>query len=247
VQIYEPGDDDPITPPDDVPTTDDREEPIPPDEPDEDETIVDDPEAPDITIDPDDPDRPRKSMSGASRGASSPSASNTSTSTASWSPSPCATTPSAPCARTSPASTTSCARWSSAERKQAIIEELAEEGLLLEALAEEVGKDLDPFDLICHVAFDASPSPAASASPTPVRSATSSPNTASKARAVLDALLAEVPDEGVPNLDDARVLRINPFSAMGTPIELIRAFGGKPASSRPCTNCNPPCTTRDIA
>ena len=45
-------------------------------------------------------------------------------------------------------------RWKSAERKQAIIEELENEGLSLDPLAEEVGKDLDPFDLICHVAFD---------------------------------------------------------------------------------------------
>ena len=45
-------------------------------------------------------------------------------------------------------------RWNAADRKQAIIDELEEEGLSLEPLAEEVGKDLDPFDLICHVAFD---------------------------------------------------------------------------------------------
>ena len=45
-------------------------------------------------------------------------------------------------------------RWNEAERKQAIIDELENEGLLLDPLAEEVGKDLDPFDLICHVAFD---------------------------------------------------------------------------------------------
>ena len=45
-------------------------------------------------------------------------------------------------------------RWKSAERKQAIIEELENEGLSLDPFAEEVGKDLDPFDLICHVAFD---------------------------------------------------------------------------------------------
>lgn len=44
-------------------------------------------------------------------------------------------------------------RWNAADRKQAIIEELADEGLPLDPLAEEVGKDLDPFDLICHVAF----------------------------------------------------------------------------------------------
>ena len=48
-------------------------------------------------------------------------------------------------------------RWKTAERKEAIIEELAEEGLLLDPLLEEVGKDLDPFDLICHIAFDQPP------------------------------------------------------------------------------------------
>ncbi len=48
-------------------------------------------------------------------------------------------------------------RWKAAERKQAIIEELEAEGLALDAIAEELGKDLDPFDLICHIAFDAKP------------------------------------------------------------------------------------------
>ena len=48
-------------------------------------------------------------------------------------------------------------RWKSAERKQAIIEELEAEGLPLDPIAEELGKDLDPFDLICHVAFDQKP------------------------------------------------------------------------------------------
>lgn len=45
-------------------------------------------------------------------------------------------------------------RWNAVELKQVIIQELNEQGILLEALAEEVGKDFDPFDLICHLAFD---------------------------------------------------------------------------------------------
>jgi type I restriction enzyme R subunit len=48
-----------------------------------------------------------------------------------------------------------------------------------------------------------------------------------QARAVLDALLAKYADEGVLNLDDANVLRIAPFTAMGTPVQIIKAFGGK--------------------
>lgn len=52
-------------------------------------------------------------------------------------------------------------RWSDAEQKKAIIDEMAAQGVMWEALAEEVekkqGKPLDPFDLICHVAFDQPP------------------------------------------------------------------------------------------
>ncbi|MPZ24593.1 MAG: DEAD/DEAH box helicase, partial [Dehalococcoidia bacterium] len=48
-------------------------------------------------------------------------------------------------------------RWTAAERKQAIVEELEAEGLPLGPIVEELGRDLDPFDLICHVAFDAKP------------------------------------------------------------------------------------------
>ena len=48
-------------------------------------------------------------------------------------------------------------RWNAAERKQAIIDEMEAEGLPLTVIARELGKDLDPFDLVCHVAFDAKP------------------------------------------------------------------------------------------
>lgn len=48
-------------------------------------------------------------------------------------------------------------RWRATERKQAIVEELEAEGLPLGPIAEELCKDLDPFDLICHVAFDKKP------------------------------------------------------------------------------------------
>ena len=48
-------------------------------------------------------------------------------------------------------------RWSSAEKKQVIIREMEERGLLVSGLAHEVGVDYDVFDLICHVAFDQPP------------------------------------------------------------------------------------------
>lgn len=118
-------------------------------------------------------------------------------------------------------------RWNGAERKGAILEELAAEGLPLDPIREELGRDMDPFDLICHIAFDAKPLTRRERAEN-VRKRDAFTRYGDKARAVLDALLAKYADEGVLNLGDANVLRIAPFSALGTPIELIRAFGGKP-------------------
>ena len=119
------------------------------------------------------------------------------------------------------------ARWKAAERKEAIIEELAEEGLLLEPLREEVGKDFDPFDLICHVAFDQPPLTRRERA-AQVRKLDVFTRYGPQARAVLEALLAKYQDEGmVSGLDNVRLLEIPPFNAMGTPLQLLKPFGAK--------------------
>ena len=115
-----------------------------------------------------------------------------------------------------------------APRKQAIIEELEAEGLSLAVLAGEVDKDLDPFDLICHVAFDQKPLTRRERAEN-VKKRDVFTEYGSQARAVLDGLLEKYRDEGVLNLDDANVLRIAPFSEMGSVVQLIKAFGGKTA------------------
>jgi len=115
-------------------------------------------------------------------------------------------------------------RWNEAERKQAIVDELAGEGLPLDPLAEEVGKDLDPFDLICHVAFDRPPLTRRERADN-VRKRDVFTKYGPQARAVLDALLAKYQDDGVLNLDDPRILQISPFDSMGTPLQLIKQFG----------------------
>ena len=117
-------------------------------------------------------------------------------------------------------------RWKAAERKQTILEELEAEGLALDTIAQEPGKDLDPFDLICHVAFDAKPLTRRERAQH-VRKRDVFHKYGGSARAVLDALLTKYADEGVLNLDDANVLRIPPFTTLGTPVQLIRAFGSK--------------------
>ena len=122
-------------------------------------------------------------------------------------------------------------RWNTAERKQAIIEEMASEGLPLIVIAEELGTGLDPFDLVCHVAFDAKPLTRRERAES-VKKRDVFAKYGEQARAVLGALLDKYADEGVLNLDDANVLRIPPLDRLGTPLELVRAFGGRPGFER---------------
>lgn len=119
-------------------------------------------------------------------------------------------------------------RWEASARKQALLDELEAEDLPLEAIANVLNKELDPFDLVCHIAFDRKPlTRRERAENTKKRDIFS--KYGGQARAVLDALLRKYADEGILNLDDTNVLRIAPFSALGTPLELVSAFGGKTA------------------
>lgn len=117
-------------------------------------------------------------------------------------------------------------RWNGAERKQALVDEISAEGLALDVIADELGKDLDPFDLICHVAFDRKPLTRRERAEN-VQKRDGFAKYGEQARAVLRALLDKYADEGVLNLDDTNVLRIPPLNTLGTPVQLIKAFGGK--------------------
>jgi type I restriction enzyme R subunit len=114
--------------------------------------------------------------------------------------------------------------WKGTERKQAIIEELENEGLSLEPLAQEAGKDLDPFDLICHVVFDR-PALTRRERAESVRKRDIFTKYGPQARAVLEALLQKYQDQGVIDLGDPRILQIPPLDTMGTPLQLIKEFG----------------------
>ncbi|WP_288942910.1 EcoAI/FtnUII family type I restriction enzme subunit R [uncultured Roseovarius sp.] len=117
-------------------------------------------------------------------------------------------------------------RWNAEDRKQAILDELSEEGLDITLIGKELDRDLDPFDLICHVAFDAKPLTRRERAEN-VKKRDVFNRYGEQARAVLEALLEKYADEGVLTLDDTNILQINPFSHMGTPIELMRSFGKK--------------------
>ncbi|MFN7332399.1 MAG: type I restriction-modification enzyme R subunit C-terminal domain-containing protein, partial [bacterium] len=219
VQLYEPGPDEPISPPEDAPAPDGDDQP--PAEPGPDETIVDQP------LGPKPPGGPQKKVyvdgidvriiaerveyldeSGKLVTESLRDFTKTAL-------------------RKRFASLDDfLKRWKGAERKQAIIEELEAEGLPLDPIADELGKNLDPFDLICHIAFDRKPLTRRERAEN-VRKRDIFTKYGPQARAVLDALLTKYADEGVLNLDDAHVLKIAPFTSMGSVLELVRAFGGK--------------------
>ncbi len=118
-------------------------------------------------------------------------------------------------------------RWKAEGRKSAVFDELEAEGLPLDLVAAELGKDLDPFDLICHIAFDAKPLTRRERADN-VKKRDVFTKYGPQARAVLEGLLDKYADEGVLNLDDPAVLKISPFTGMGSVVELIRAFGGRP-------------------
>jgi type I restriction enzyme R subunit len=116
-------------------------------------------------------------------------------------------------------------RWSSAEKKQAIIEELAQEGVFFEALADEIGKDCDPFDLLCHVAWDMPPLTRKERSER-VKKRDYFTQYGEQARRVLEALLDKYADLGVGQIEERQILTVVPFTQFGTPMEIVRAFGG---------------------
>jgi type I restriction enzyme R subunit len=118
-------------------------------------------------------------------------------------------------------------KWNASDRKQAIIDELEEHGIVLANLAEEVGRDVGDFDLLCHVAFDQPPLTRKERANN-VKKRNYFARYGERARAVLEGLLDKYADEGVTSIEQAKVLQLRPFNEIGTPIEIIRGvFGGK--------------------
>ncbi len=116
--------------------------------------------------------------------------------------------------------------WNTAEKKQAIVELLAGQGVFLDELAEQVGREYDPFDLICHVAFDQPPLTRRERAER-VKKRNVFGKYGDKARAVLEALLQKYADSGIASVESLEILKVDPLRAFGTPVEIVRLFGGR--------------------
>ncbi len=119
-------------------------------------------------------------------------------------------------------------RWSQADKKQAVIAELEQQGVFFEPLAEEVGGKYDPFDLICHVAFGQPPLSRRERADA-VKKRDVFAKYAEQARKVLEVLLDKYADTGIANIEDIKILQLAPFNEIGTAPELVNAFGGRQA------------------
>lgn len=118
-------------------------------------------------------------------------------------------------------------RWNSEEKKEAIIEELKEQGVLLEALREDIGNpDIDDFDLICHIAFDKKPLTKAERANN-VKKRGYLYKYYDMAQNVLERLLERYMNEGITDLENPQVLELDDFKEFGSPLKIVKLFGNK--------------------
>ena len=116
--------------------------------------------------------------------------------------------------------------WNSADRKEAVIKELEEQGVLVDALRDAVNREVDIFDLICHVAYDQPPLTRKERA-TNVKKRNYFTKYGEQARKVLEALLEKYADEGVTNIESMEILKVQPITDYGSPVEIIKQFGSK--------------------
>ncbi|MGI8635899.1 MAG: EcoAI/FtnUII family type I restriction enzme subunit R, partial [Segetibacter sp.] len=117
-------------------------------------------------------------------------------------------------------------KWNDADRKAAIIKELEDLGVLVSALQDAVNKEVDLFDLICHVAYDQPPLSRKERANN-VKKRNYFTKYGEQAKQVLEALLEKYADEGITTIESTEVLSLHPFDDYGTPPEIIRMFGTK--------------------
>ena len=118
-------------------------------------------------------------------------------------------------------------KWNSEDKKQAIIDELIEHGVLLDALREEIGNpDIDDFDLICHIAYDKKPLTRHERANN-VKKRGYLYKYSDMAQKVLESLLDKYSTDKNLDLKDTKVLELKPFDEFGNPLKIVKAFGGK--------------------
>lgn len=116
--------------------------------------------------------------------------------------------------------------WNAADKKAAVVAQFEQQGVLFEALADDVGKDLDPFDMLCHVVYGQPPLTRRERANN-VKKRDYFTKYEAQAKAVLEALLEKYANQGILAIESMDVLKVDPLDEIGTPVEIIKLFGGK--------------------
>ena len=120
-------------------------------------------------------------------------------------------------------------KWTAAKKKQVVIDELKEEGVLLDAVREEIGKpEIDDFDLILHLAYDKKPLTRAERINN-VKKRGYLYKYSETARKVLGVLLEKYASDGLKEIEETKILQLQDFKEFGSPVKIIKEFGGKAA------------------
>ncbi|MFH4745187.1 DEAD/DEAH box helicase family protein [Vibrio harveyi] len=118
-------------------------------------------------------------------------------------------------------------KWNDTSKKQVIIEELSNQGIVWETLYEAVDKQLDPYDLICYLAFNRPPLTRQERANN-VQKRDCFGKYSASAKKVLQALLDKYADNGIEAIEDNEILKVQPISAIGNRREIYREiFSGK--------------------
>ncbi len=117
--------------------------------------------------------------------------------------------------------------WNESERKRVIVDELKEYDVLIDAIRESKPElaEADIFDIICHVAFDKKPMTRKERA-RKVKESDYLSKYQDKAREVLETLLDKYADNGILELEDDKILELPPFNLIGTPVKIVKYFGG---------------------
>ena len=119
------------------------------------------------------------------------------------------------------------AAWNTAKRKQAVLDELARQGILIEELQEQIGHEFDPFDLLCHIAYDKPPLTRQERANN-VKKRNYFAKYGEQAAVILDALLEKYADSGILSLESMDILKVNPIRNFGSPLHIVNGiFKGK--------------------
>lgn len=118
-------------------------------------------------------------------------------------------------------------KWQTESKKQAVRDVFLDKGIDLEQLKQDQNmSDVDDFDFICHVAYDQKPLTRRERANN-VKKRDFLSKYSGVAREVLEALLDKYMDNGVYDIENNAVLKLDPFSKFGTPAKIMKMFGGK--------------------